>query len=81
MFEFLLCLKLKGGFLAEQDEPATKGNRDLRYDVDEGMFKLTTESYAKIHCEMDFTLYLFDTQRCIFQIRTTKDISHQVRTG
>ena len=48
------------GFLGNQKHPL--GFASLQYDIDNGMFELNTKSYAKIYCNMDFTLYPFDTQ-------------------
>ena len=42
------------------------------------MFYLTTVSYARMNCEMDFRRYPFDTQKCLFRMRTNRDISKQV---
>ena len=53
------------------------GNRELRYDVENGMFQLITISYVKMHCEMNHEMYPFDEQHCNFQMRTYEDISNQ----
>ena len=55
------------------------GKRRLKYDIAEGTFLLTTVNYAKIHCEMSFWLYPFDTQTCYLRMRMDKDMSQQVR--
>ena len=54
---FIALFLLQEGFLADQDAPATDGNRKLRYDVQSGLFLLTTSSYARIRCDMDFKFY------------------------
>ena len=41
------------------------------------MFELSTESYAKIKCDMDFSKYPFDTQRCPFVITADKNLTYQ----
>ena len=42
------------------------------------MFDLWTESYANINCDMDFSLYPFDTQKCDYVIQSiTKNKSYQ----
>ena len=74
----LIYFPFKEGFLADQREPGTAGNRLLRYDIADGMFLLATENYAKIHCDMSFGLYPFDTQTCLFRMRTAKSNSQQV---
>ena len=68
---------MQEGFLADQDAPATAGNRDLRYDIRLGEFRLSTTSYAKIRCDMDFGLYPFDTQRCTFAVIPMLSIDYQ----
>ena len=50
------------GYLNEQDRAGTAGNRYLYYDPVYGVFELFTMSHAKIKCDMDFSLYPFDTQ-------------------
>lgn len=65
------------GFLADQSQPATKGDRGLKYDVRDGVFDLFTKSYAEINCEMDFSLYPFDTQTCKFFITSAKNKRYQ----
>ena len=68
---------IQDGFLLDQDQPATKGKRDLKYEMGEGIFLLSTESYAKIKCDMEFALYPFDTQRCTFTITPDKNLTYQ----
>ena len=65
------------GFLLDQDQPATKGKRDLKYEMGQGIFLLSTESYAKIKCDMEFALYPFDTQRCTFVLTPDKNLTYQ----
>ena len=72
-------MSFQDGFFAEQKQPESAGRRDLRYDVEDGTFILTTESYAKVHCAMDFGMYPYDIQTCNFVITTAKDISQQVQ--
>ena len=73
-----MFLPKQGGFLADQSQPATKGDRNLRYDVRDGIFNLYTKSYAEINCAMDFSLYPFDTQTCKFFVTVPKNMRHQV---
>ena len=63
--------------MADQDAPGTDGNRDLRYDVLSGIFQLRTTSYARIRCDMDFKLYPFDTQKCLFTINGLMSTDYQ----
>ena len=72
----MLSLKQEG-FLDDQSQPASKGDRGLKYDRD-GMFLLFTKSYATIRCEMDFQPYPFDTQKCMFVLLTAQNLSYQV---
>ena len=65
------------GFLEDQSEPATKGDRNLKYDVRNGVFNLFTKSYAEINCVMDFSLYPFDTQTCQFFVTAAKSKTYQ----
>lgn len=70
---------LQSGYLAEQKKPESAGGRTLKYDLEDGMFSLTTVSHAKIKCEMNFWLYPFDTQTCLFRMRIDKEINQQVQ--
>ena len=65
---------MQGGFLYK---PAV-GNRNLKYNVGDGMFTLSTESYAKIKCEMDFSMYPFETHNCSFLIHRVKNLTYEV---
>ena len=65
------------GFLANQKKPLTIGNGFLKYDVRNGMFELITKSYAMMNCDMDFTLYPFDTQWCYFSMVPEKNLTYQ----
>ena len=53
----------------------------MEYHLADGTVQLTTVSFVKFHCEMDFLLYPIDTQNCVFQMRTTKDMTQQVRNA
>ena len=66
--------------MADQDAPATDGNRNLRYDVQSGLFLLTTSSYARIRCDMDFKFYPFDIQKCRFTMNGRMSIDYEERT-
>ena len=65
------------GFLADQDEHAGQGDRQLRYYVSNGIFYLISKSYAKVHCDMDFGMYPFDTQKCNFVMVATRSLNYQ----
>ena len=69
--------KFQEGFLADQDEHAGQGDRQLRYYVSNGMFYLISKSYAKVHCDMDFKMYPFDTQKCNFVVVATRSLNYQ----
>ena len=73
----LWALILQNGFLHEQGKSPTDGKRDLKYDVADGMFTLSTDSYAQMKCDMKFSLYPFDTQRCPFAITTKRNLTYQ----
>ena len=76
-----ICLRKftpQGGYLDEQEKPATAGNRLLWYDVTNGLFYFAMFSYAKLYCLMDFTLYPFDTQKCEFVMLYSKNASYLV---
>lgn len=64
--------------MEDQSKPATKGDRNLKYDVRNGVFNLFTKSYAEINCVMDFSLYPFDTQTCNFFVSAAKSKRYQV---
>ena len=49
----------------------------MKYDVRKGMFELSSESYAKIKCGMDFSMYPFDTQWCPIVIIADKNLTYQ----
>ena len=68
---------MQDGYLNEQDMAGTAGNRYLYYNVGTGFFELFTVSHAKIKCEMDFTLYPFDTQTCWFYMSSSTNLSYQ----
>merc|ERR1712117_882769 len=71
--------KNKDGYLNEQNAPSEKGKTNLRYILEEGVFDLWTESYGNTNCDMDFSLYPFDTQKCDFILRSvTKNRTYQV---
>ena len=81
--DLLAKLKLwvfQDGFLQHQERPATAGNRDLKYDYGDGTFSLSTTSTATVRCEMDFGLYPFDTQKCLFEIVARKNLTYQGET-
>ena len=61
------------GFLEDQNKP----QHNLKYDIRNGMFELSTESYAKIKCPMYFSMYPFDRQRCPFVITAEKNLTYQ----
>lgn len=69
-----MLIVFQDGFLEYQNEPSSAS---LKYDVSNGMFQLSFESYAKIKCQMDFALYPFDTQRCTFVITPDKNLTYQ----
>ena len=61
------------------NEPARR-NHDLKYNMKDGKFELWTSTYAKISCQMDYSLYPFDTQECQFKMRSvTKNMTYEVR--
>ena len=70
---------LKEGFLADQRKPETAGKRALMYNITDGTFLLKTKSYVKTRCDMNFRLYPFDTQTCMFRMTPAKYISQQVQ--
>ena len=48
--------------------------------MNEGKFQLWTSTFARIKCHMDYTLYPFDSQECVFQMRSvTKNLTYEVR--
>ena len=65
------------GFLKQQDEPGSQGDRQLTYDVNNGRFYLTTKSYARVYCDMDFAMYPFDTQKCKFAMIAARTLKYQ----
>ena len=65
------------GFLKQQDQPGSQGDRQLTYDVNNGRFYLITKSYAKIYCDMDFAMYPFDTQKCDFAMIAARTLKYQ----
>ena len=65
-------LSSQENFLVSQDK-----TQDLKYDVRSSMFEWSTESHAKIKCDMDFSMYPFDTQRCPFMITADKNLTYQ----
>ena len=69
----------KGGFLEEQDKPGTASHRSLYYNVSTGFFSLYMVSHAEVQCEMDFTYYPFDTQKCEFRMSSTADSRYLAR--
>ena len=63
------------------EDPAksgTSGWRDLTYDMQNGSFNLFTVSYAKIRCKMEFHLYPFEAQECLFVLGLLKNSSYEV---
>ena len=71
---------LQEGYLNEQNAPSERGKTNLRYILEDGMFDLWTESYVNINCDMDFSLYPFDTQKCDFILKSvTKNKTYQER--
>ena len=71
-------LNFQSGFLRHQTEPATAhGDRELKYDVKNGTFQLSTTSFAEIRCDMDFGLYPFDVQECPFAVYLRKNLTYQ----
>ena len=68
---------MQDGYLNEQDRAGTAGNRYLYYDAVYGVFELFTVSHAKIKCDMDFSLYPFDTQTCWFTMSSSTNLSYQ----
>ena len=44
----------------------------------EGKFELWTSTYAKIGCQMDYSLYPFDAHECEFRMRSvTKNMTFE----
>ena len=44
------------------------------------MFEFVYRSYVKIECDMDFTLYPFDTQDCAFAMKSVnKNMTYEVK--
>ena len=43
------------------------------------MFQLSFDSFAQIKCQMDFSLYPFDTQKCPFAITLDRNLTYQVK--
>ena len=44
------------------------------------MFEFVYRSYVKIECDMDFTLYPFDTQDCAFAMKSAaKNMTYEVK--
>ena len=44
------------------------------------MFEFVYRSYIKIECDMDFTLYPFDTQDCAFAMKSAaKNMTYEVK--
>ena len=70
-------LQSQEGFLKQQDQPGSQGDRSLTYDVDNGRFYLITKSYARIYCDMDFAMYPFDTQKCDFAMIAARTLKYQ----
>ena len=54
----------------EQNAPSENGKTNLRYYVLDGLFDLWTESHVNLYCDMDLTMYPFDTQKCDFVMQS-----------
>ena len=67
----------QGGYLREQNVPSPEGKTKLEYDIQYGTFKLVSESYARVSCDMNFNAYPFDTQICNFTIVAWDNTSYQ----
>ena len=75
----IVSIRLQDGWLSDQSNPKSKVSKPvLRYDVGDGTFQLSTASYVKLLCDMQFWMYPFDIQPCMVRMRTAKDMSRQV---
>ena len=46
------------------------------------MFEFVYRTYAQIECDMDFTLYPFDTQDCVYSMKSgDKNMTYEVKVG
>ena len=71
-----MIVALKEGYF---NEPSRR-NHDLKYNMMEGKFELWTSTYAKIGCQMDYSMYPFDTHQCEFRMRSvTKNMTYEGR--
>ena len=66
---------LQNGFL----DKTTKGyfKHDLKYDSKEGRFEFSGQSWVRMKCDMDFTVYPFDIQSCPFIIIPSRNMTYQ----
>ena len=59
--------------MEEQSNPGGWKDRFLYYDMKTGKFTLWADCSALIRCQMDFSLYPFDAQECLFAMTAQTD--------
>ena len=69
---------LQEGYFDQQHVPSQNGKTNLRFYVDDGLFDLWTNSYLYVYCDMDLTMYPFDSQKCDVVIKSnSKNLTYQ----
>ena len=64
---------MQEGYLEKQNEPGGWKDRFFYYYIKSGEFRLWAVSNAIIRCQMDFRLYPFDAQDCLFAMSAQTD--------
>ena len=63
--------------MEEQRNPGGWKDRFLYYEMNTGEFTLWADCNALIRCQMDFSLYPFDAQECLFAMMLGDEIVRQ----